>query len=77
MVTVRCNDPKKPMRIYFRDLSISDMFLDIDDDYVGLWMKTSDFYAINLEGGEQYNFNDCDEVQLCDVDISYTPKYEG
>ena len=76
MVTVRCNEPKKPVIMNFSVLYLGTLFLDIDGESMELLIKTDDCHAIGLEDGEVYRFNEDSRVQLCDVDISYTPKYE-
>ena len=74
MVTVKCNEIKNPMWKNFGDLPLGTMFLDTED--FELLIRTGDYHAIRLEDGEVFRFNRDSQVQLCDVDISYTLKYE-
>ena len=73
MINIKRIDQKEPITEEFGMLNIGAMFVDLED--LDLMIKTSDDDAMVIDTGDSYGYDPECKVQLCNVDITYTPRY--
>ena len=74
MINVKRIDQKEPVTEEFGVLYVGAMFVDPED--LELMIKISKSEALMIDSDEPVSYGSSYKVQLCNVDITYTPRYK-
>ena len=75
MISIKRINQKEPITHVFKDLRVGEMFVDLEDLDLMLKISENDAMMIGSGGGDTFGYDPDCSVQLCNVDIQYTPRY--